>query len=241
MADLAIASIAYNAPRAVSEQIRLLKKYLQDDYALLVVDQSTDMAAPDEIREMTVESGAVWQRPQTRLHHEGLNGAAEELLMERGMVLPCHGADYIGFLDHDVYPTKPTRLIPLIEEAGFLGVGQRHSATGHLYPWPGFLFFSREWLAGRPLDFTGISDKDPRNNGDTGSGLWPLFAEEDWKALYRLDHGYRALRQPDAHGLQSWGYEVIGDWIHITNASGWMRVPDREERDRLVYDLLASL
>lgn len=233
--DLALASIAYNAPRAVSEQIRLLKKYMLDDWSLIVIDNSTDHAARGEILETCDREQIGWvaSDPEHRLHHHGLNWAAAYMINR--------DAPNIGFLDHDVYPTKPTRLIPLIEEAGFLGVGQRHSATGHLYPWPGFLFFSREWLAGRPLDFTGISDRDPRNNGDTGSGLWPLFQDEDWKALYRLDHGYRALRAPDEHGLQSWGYEVIGDWIHITNASGWMRVPDRVERDCLVYDLLASL
>ena len=85
---------------------------------------------------------------ESRMHHEGLNAAAVHLLESK--------APYIGFLDHDVFPIRPTTLIDKIEEAGFYGVGQRHSATGHLYLWPGFCFFSRKWLDGRPLNFEGL-------------------------------------------------------------------------------------
>lgn len=164
------------------------------------------------------------------MHHEGLNAAVEVL---RGSAAP-----YIGFLDHDIFPIRPTTLIDKIEEAGFYGVGQRHPATGHLYLWPGFWFCSREWLAGRPLDFSGLRDGDERNDGDTGSGLWPLFADEDWEKMFRVEHSHRYIRKPDKYGLQSWGYEVIGEWIHFSNASRWMKVPKPRERDKLLFDLL---
>ena len=137
-----------------------------------------------------------------------------------------------------MFPIRPTTLIDKIEEAGFYGIGQRHPATGHLYLWPGFCFFSREWLAGRELDFSGIRDGDARNDGDTGSMLWPLFVDEDWDKLFRAPHFHRYIRKPDEYGLQSAGYEQIGDWIHFTNASRWMLVPRPEERERLLFELL---
>jgi len=169
-----------------------------------------------------------------RMHHEGLNAAAFHLVEERD-------DPYFGFLDHDVFPIRPTTLISKIRESGFYGIGQRHPATGHLYLWPGFCFFSRAWLAGRRLDFSGLRDGDKRNDGDTGSANWQLFADEDWEKMYRIEHGYKTIRRPDEHGLQSWGYEYFGDWIHFSNGSHWMRVPDPEERDRLLFDLLADL
>lgn len=169
----------------------------------------------------------------SRMHHEGLNDAVR--------ILTALEYDYFGFLDHDVFPVRPTTLIDKIEETGFYGIGQRHPATGHLYLWPGFCFFSREWLAGRPLDFTGYRDGDKRNDGDTGSGLWPLFVDEDWSKLYRMEHGYKPIRKPDSHGLQSWGYETFGDWLHFSNASHWMSVPRPKERDCLLFQLLADL
>ncbi len=165
------------------------------------------------------------------MHHEALNAAVP---------LVSH-ADYFGFLDHDVFPIRPTTLIDKIEQAGFYGLGQRHPATGHLYLWPGFCFFSREWLAGRTLDFSGYRDGDKRNDGDTGSANWPLFVDEDWEKMYSIPHGYEVIRRPDEYGLQSWGYETFGDWIHFSNGSQWMKIPNPEERERRLFEMLAAV
>lgn len=228
---IALATIAFNRPRMIAEQIRLLGDYLIDEHELLVYDASSDAGAAEEIR-LLCEGRTPYWRAGTHRHHEALNEAARAL-GSRG--------EHIGFLDHDVFPTKPTRLEPLIEEAGFYGVGQRHPATGRLYLWPGFCFFSREWLGDRELDFSGLRDGDPRNDGDTGSSLWSLFADEDWEKLYRAPHAHEAIRRPDNFGLQSWGVERIGDWLHLSNASDWMAVPNPGERERIVLAMLEAL
>lgn len=230
---IALATIAFNHPRLISEQIRLLWKHLEDDFRLTVFDNSSRPNAADEIEKVCAAGGVEYKHVTVpgHMHHLALNVAQEFLLK-------FDDEPYVGFLDHDIFPVRPTTLIDKIEEAGFYGVGQRHPASGHLYLWPGFCFFSRKWLDGRPLDFSGYRDGDKRNDGDTGSNLWPLFAEEDWEKLFRPEHAHRPIREPDAYGLQSWGYEVIGDWIHFSNASHWMRVPNPEERDRLLFDLL---
>lgn len=226
-----LATIAFNRPRLISEQIRLLERYLHDPFRLIVFDTSTDMGASAEIHFACEDKGVEIVRLSTHKHHEALNEA----------VSCVANAPYFGFLDHDIFPIRATRLISLIDGAGFYGVGQRHPATGHLYLWPGFCFFSREWINGRSLDFSGLRDGDMRNDGDTGSCLWPLFADEDWKKLYRVEHSYEPIRRPDAFGLQSWGFERLGDWIHFSNASNWKSIPDPEERDRLLFGLLEKV
>ena len=227
---IALATIAYNHPRLISEQIRLIGKNLYDRHELVVFDASSSEKESVAIRGICEAHETRVVRLDMHTHHEALNLAA--------MWLRAAEAPYIGFLDHDIFPIRPTSLRDLIEGAGFYGVGQRHPATGHLYLWPGFCFFSREWLAGRPLDFSGLRDGDRRNDGDTGSGLWPLFTDEDWEKLFRVPHFHRPIRKPDAYGLQSWGYEVIGDWLHFSNASMWMKVPKPKERERLLFELL---
>lgn len=231
--SLALASIAFNRPRMIEEQIRLLNKHLLDPFKLRVYDTSTDPSASAAIAMICTEGGARYRRMDTSSHHEALNFAGDDLLLD--------DTPYIGFLDHDIFPFRETQIVPKIEEMGFFGVGQRHPATGHLYPWPGFCFFSQEWLAGRPLDFSGLRDGDARNDGDTGSCLWPLFVEEDWKKLYSVSHSYEVIRKPDEYGLQSFGYEVIGDWWHFSNASGWMEIPRPEERESILLEMLATL
>lgn len=227
---IALATISFNKPRLISEQIRLLWKNLEDPFRLTVFDNSSQPNAADEIERVCAAGGAEYRRLSTRMHHDGLNQAARELLSEDD--------PYFGFLDHDIFPIRTTTLIDKIEEAGFYGVGQRHPATGHLYLWPGFCFFSRKWLDGRSLDFSGYRDGDRRNDGDTGSMLWPLFQDEDWEKLFRPSHQHRFIREPDGYGLQSFGYEEIGDWVHFTNGSEWMRVPDPGQREQLLFGLL---
>lgn len=230
---IALATIAFNEPRLISEQIRLLQENLEDPYYLQVWDNSSRQLAGDEIEKVCAASETQYMKVTTpgQMHHHALNVAQEFLLN-------FDDEPYVGFLDHDIFPVRSTTLIDKISEAGFYGVGQRHPATGHLYIWPGFCFFSREWLDGRPLDFSGYRDGDKRNDGDTGSNLWPLFQEEDWEKMFRPHHAHRFIRRPDQYGLQSFGYEEIGDWIHFTNGSHWMNVPNQAERDKLLFDLL---
>lgn len=237
MAELELASIAFNKPRLIAEQIRLIRKHLwQDRFHYTVVDNSSDAAAAEEIRALCTSSRVGYRRcpDEEHEHAAALNFAWTE-------VLGSTSALYRGLLDHDIFPQRATSLVPLIADAGFFGVGQRHPPTGHLYLWPGFVFFSTDWLADRTVDFTGIRGEVRADDGDTGSGMWPLFADEDWRKLYRVDHSYKPIREPDDFGLQSFGVEMIGDWLHLSNGSGWMRIPEPAERERLVFELLETL
>lgn len=234
MAELHLVTVAFNRHEWIAEQIRLLQKHLEDEWMLTVLDNSP---TPSEaIREVALSTTrTAYERPETprRMHHEALNHMARRFAEM--------GDEYIGFLDHDVFPIRRHSLIPKIKQAGFLGIGQRAPQSGNLYPWPGWFFCSREWLAGREMDFTG------RDGADTGSGLQPLFTPVDWEGLYAVGHGYEAIRHPDDVGLQSWGVECFStskgeppDWIHLTNGSRWMVVPDIEGRERILMEMLAA-
>jgi hypothetical protein len=120
-------------------------------------------------------------------------------------------------------------------------MGQTHSASGRRYPWPGFIIFQREWLADRPVNFFGYRARDLRDNGDTGSMNFGLFTDEDWQRLPALHHEYVAVREGHSAYLQDWGYERIGDFIHLTNASDWMEIQNPDERHALLRGVVESL
>lgn len=235
MSDLLIGSIAYNVPWVIPEQIRLFRRHLRDAHELVVFNNSSDETASRAIIRAcrTAKTRCVRLEVEGHAHHRALNAAANYLLGQ-----PC---EYVGLVDHDVFPTKATKLIPKIRPTGFYGIGQRHAPTSHSYLWPGFWFASRAFLAGKQVDFEGIRHVDKRLEGDTGSGMWPLFDEAEWDSMYRGGHGYGYLRPPDDHGLQSFGYETFDDgtWVHLTNTSGWMQVP--EGREELVRELVSGL
>ncbi|TAL45508.1 MAG: hypothetical protein EPN91_02030 [Salinibacterium sp.] len=237
MSELALVSVAFNRPLLISHQIRLLRKYLKDDYTLTVVDNSSEPKLIHQIMAICAGTGTPYVRAPTskgQEHYDALNYAWRE-------ILEPSGAPYVGTLDHDVFPATETTVIDKINKAGFYGVGQRHSPTNHLYLWPGLWFASRQWIAGREVNFDGIRGEHKRDDGDTGSANWPLFADVDWSDMFQGHFGYEAIRPPDDYGLQSWAVERLGDFLHLSNGSGWMAIPHPEQRERLCLEMLEQL
>jgi hypothetical protein len=152
-------------------------------------------------------------------HGLALNFVYEKYLAPRGL-------EFLGFLDHDIFPTAPTRVIELLERAPVFGRPQVRGSRWYL--WPGFCFFRREYLRGKTVDFR------PGEGCDTGG--------KNWKSLYaglaigdlppvRAESGN--LR--DGDDWQADMYEKIGDWVHTINASRWK---DGAPKDDLVRAFL---
>ena len=253
MTDLIVASIQFNVAWSCREQIRLFDANLTDLYRLVVVDNSTDPAASNAIRDICGETDTHYLRvPGERHEHpDALNHIAGLL---RGLDTPDGAAEfrnedgsaprYLAFVDHDVFPRAPTSMIDLIRPAGFFGIGQRHGPTGARYIKPSFALFDRAWLAGRALNFDGIRAAEKADDGDCGSMLAPLFSDEDWARMARVEHGYKDVREMDDAGLQSWSIEVFGkdlEWAHLFNLSRWLSVPDPDGREALVRAMVEAL
>lgn len=226
--------IGFGRPDLLYEQHRLINKYLKDPFEMTVVDNTPH--PNDSLMRFTASNiGVNYIRSSSKNyeHPDALNCAAEDALYR--------AVKFYGFLDHDIFPRRETEIVSVLKKVGFYGIGQFHSPTKHKYLWPGFCFFSADWLKGRKLDFNGIRGIDKRDDGDCGSMNWPLFEEEDWQKLHLIDHGYGFLRGPDGYGIQSFGYEHVGDWLHLSNASDWMEIPEPGERRRLAAELIARL
>lgn len=226
--------VGFGRPDLLREQRRLLNKYLADKFSLTVVDNTPDANGREGMARAAFDMGVQYVEVKSEKH--------EHPDALRVVATLARGSSYWGAIDHDLFPRAKTELIEKIDKAGFYGIGQRHGPTQARYLFPGFCFFSEEWLRGRVPNFDGIRGIDKRDDGDCGSMMNGLFTEEDWARMYRGEHGYGFLRDEDGHGLQSFGYEYFDrDWIHFTNGSNWKQVPDPEERTRLIMEKLASL
>lgn len=226
----------YGRPDLLRQQRRLFAKWLFDRHTLTVVDNTPDSNDALNMEKTCKDIGVrYWKSPsQNHTHPEALNFIS-------ATATTMAGCTHWMTIDHDLFPQRGTRLIHKIDKAGFYGVGQWHNPSSTRYLWPGFCGFSNEWLAGRVPNFEGIRGGRKADDGDCGSMLGSLFTQEDWEKIHRTDHGYRVIRPEDHYGLQSYGIEFFDDFIHLTNASHWMDVPDSEGRDVILMDLVSEL
>lgn len=227
-------TIGFGRPELLYHQKRLLDKFLGDEFGLCLIDNTPGIQR-NRMERVCAENGVGYiHSPGTETSHDhALNFAAAHVA--------SLGSDYFGFLDADIFPRRKTTLIGKIDQAGFYGMPQLHKPTGVLYPWPGFCFFSKEWVAGRTMNFSGIRGPTKEEDGDCGSMLHSLFAREDWKNLPLTGFSYGNIRGVDEVGIQSWGYEIIGDWIHFMNSSHWLQVPNPSQRDLLLLEMIKCL
>lgn len=227
--ELDLVTIAFNNAHVVSEQIRLLGTNLRDAFSCTVVDNSSHRSRSREIEELCGVSKIPYVRlPRTSSsaydpsasHGRALNWAWRNYIRPRA-------ARYFGFLDHDVFPVRPTSLVERLQSQPVWGHLQTRGTRWYL--WPGLCAFDAGWLAGRDLDFR------PSPGVDVGGRLSEILDRSlardslEWPALT-----YRQLRD-GGEIPQDHLYEEIGDWLHTVNGSGWMPV---EGRDRPVADLL---
>lgn len=237
MRRLDIFIVGFGRPDLLIHQHRLLGKYLADPYELCLIDNTLDEGAPAMERMAgALDIGYARAVSEKREHNDALNFAAQ--------VARINGSDYMLFLDHDIFPIENTGLLTRLDHVGFWGLGQYHAPTQSRYLWPGFCAFKREWLDGQVPNFDGIRAPFKRDDGDCGSMLADLFTTDDWATFDKMPqrHGYENIRAPDDYGLQSFGVEYIsGAWLHLTNASDWMLVPDPEGRRRILTEKLEVL
>lgn len=220
--------MAFNNPVVVGLQDDLLRANLTDRYHWTVADNSSDRAARRSLRELCRARGIPYVglprspftgRDPSRSHAEALNFVARHLA---GAV----GAEVVGFLDHDVFPMRPTSVVERMGPAVAYGRPQERAGTPYL--WPGLLFLRVNAVDLRRCDF------HPWQGGDTGAGLYPL--------VYRgLRPEQMTLTTSESHPLRGDGterYEIFDDWVHTMNASYWKPVAPKED---IVVDLLARI
>lgn len=230
--------VGFGRPDLLRQQVRLLDEYLLDPFDLMVLDNTSDPRLREAMKDTALDLGVSYRRVVSEKHEhpDALTRAAG--LARRGRYA------YWGCLDHDIMPARSVRILDTLERVGFHGLGQTYSprvGSPLRYLWPGWIFFSRRWLNGRIPNFYGIRGEHAFDNGDAGSLLHTLFSEDDWARLVHVEHSYGVIRDDDGHGLQSYGYELVDGWLHFTNASHWKDVPDVEERDRLLREMVDAL
>lgn len=224
-----IITVAFNNDKVIRQQIRLLNKYILDSYYYTVADNSSDPTKQDEIAQICNQFEVSYIRlprnPYNEISPSLSHGIALNWLY-KNYVSP-RKATFFGFIDHDIFPVRPTTIINYLKSSNVYGLVQEREQMWYL--WPGFCFFSYAFVKGCKVDFM------PIKGCDTGGGNWhPIYSSMNREMIPQVKHEYRSLR--NGGDPQGDLVEYIGDWLHTFNASKWKKV--NEGKDLLVDKLL---
>jgi len=229
-----LVTVAFNEPEMIDWQLRLAKLFLSDTVHL-IADNTGDAGRTAAVEEAARRGGALYLRlpeaPWRGLETGRNHGLAMDWLW-RHVLRPACPAMF-GFIDHDLYPLRPTD--PFAPLKDYPVAGRVKGLPHRWYLWAGFCFFRFDAVCDVGLDF-GL---DWAAGLDTGGGNW-------WRLYRRLDPG--RVAQPDYRleaiipgvAAEESGIECLGDWLHETHHRNrnWDL---QKEKHRRVGQILAPL
>ncbi len=225
---LDIVTIAFNNDMVIEHQVRLLNKYLLDPYHYTIADNSSDPAKQEKIMQIAKKTDISYiflpKNPFTGIDPSLSHGSALNWIFRN--YIKHRKAKFFGFIDHDIFPVQPTRVVDSLQENPVYGLIQERGDVWYL--WPGFCFFQHDYTKDKKINFM------PSKACDTGGGNWKsIYSELDKSKIPQLKHKYDQLRKGGV-ARSDW-VEYIGDWLHTFNASGWFKI---KNKDNLVDALL---
>jgi len=228
---LDIVTVSLNNEAVIYYQIRFLKKNLLNPFFYTVVDNSTDPKHAKKILEICKKSGVGYvkapKNPFTFIRPSSSHGSTVNWIYKQ--YIKARNAKYWAIIDHDIFPTKPTRIIYRLNKQPVYGYLQKRKDIWYL--WPGFSFFNAGNIGDRKMDFM------PGLKGDTGSRNYAsLYSKLKQGKLEFPKHRYLRIRKGETP--QSDLVEFIGSWIHTFNASGWKRIGNKKQKNKQVKDIL---
>ena len=216
--NLLLITIAYNRADMIGHQLRLLPKYLSDSFRHIVVDNSSDRSVRHKIERLCKERGVGYVSLPHNFYTYSSNSHGLALnWVYRHLVLAIN-PQYVGFLDHDVFPIRNHSILEIL--ASQPAYGPKEVRGNASYLWPGFSFYQTSLLMGKNVDF-----KPGVMNGaivDTGGMLpinilfnnskqHPVFAE----ACYERIVSGSAISSNTIEWLKIDG---INTWLHCLGA-----------------------
>jgi hypothetical protein len=231
--ELHLVTFTYNNELLLPYQLKLLKKYLKDDFILVVADNSPLREKRDAIKHFCEKENVTYLSMPENPFNVGSNSHAICLNWICRNYYPRYKPAYIGFIDHDIYPVAAHKLTDMLNRQPVYGHLQMRG--GGWYLWAGYCFFNAGQVNVKDLDFMPCDING--EHADTGGANWKIvYSGLSKKDLYFPEHSYIQLRAGDIP--QSSQMEKIDNWIHSFNGSYWMSVPPKEN---VLFSYLDSL
>jgi hypothetical protein len=211
---LDLVTVAFNNDVLISRQIHLLRENLRDPYHYTVIDNSNRPDVRDRIAELCachrVAYVALPRNPfsvGSRSHGAALNWAYRHYVAPRK-------ARYWGSIDHDLFPIRPTRIIPRLQVCGLYGHAQDRGGDVW-YFWPGFSFFAAALTQSVVMNFLPVSGLD------TGGANWPLLYSRFPRSVVPTPRQTKIFLRAGGNSQSDAVERFDDDWLHMINGSSW--------------------
>jgi hypothetical protein len=242
-----IVTIAYNNSMVIEYQILLLRKYLTDDFTHIVADNSSDQEIRNEIYEICKKLEVSYVCiPKNNLKRNKSHGAAMHWVYKN--ILRKRDNEYFGFIDHDIFPSKPYSIIEKMQKKIYGRVIHASYSDNFLeeHPywslWAGFYFLKSDLLYNENIYKFDFNPKyfDGDFYLDTGGGLWsPLMSKLPYPGeLVKLSRV--KFRDSEDSKIQTDYYELLDDWVHFVNISDWYKTPNLDQKINFIENFLTN-
>lgn len=238
--SLDIITIAFNNVELIQYQEQLLRKFIQDPYHHIVVDNSTDFKVREQLYQFCLENKIAYiLLPKNFMnwvggsysHAAALNYTYKHIIQKRQPFA-------FGQIDHDLFPTRPISIINKLSKQPIYGPLRLRDQWWYLSAI--MSFFRYDFVKDKKVDFMPVTPD--KIYLDSGGGNWySLYSQLDRERIIFPNECIEPLRDGgDRHGDS---LEFFDDklWLHTINGSCWKKINNQSEKNNHVREYLDQL
>jgi hypothetical protein len=232
--SLDIIAIAFNNEFLVEQQIRLIKKYLQDkNYTHIIADNSTDREKRKRIQSICAQHRVAYISLPLNPTYRFLGKAS----YAHGMAMNWLYYNFIrhrrpaifGFIDHDLFPIKNYSIAEQFEKRpnqDFYGV--LRDRTHGWYLWAGLCFYKFDKIKSHKINF--IPHIDHGIYLDTGGANYrSIYHKYDKENLEFCKPAKEITINAGTNYHNDIIHYIDDAWIHAINGSNWAKLDDKTD------------
>jgi hypothetical protein len=238
--SLDIITVAFNNVELIQYQEQFLRKFIQDPYHHIVVDNSTDLKVREQLFHFCLENKIAYiSLPKNFLnwiggsysHAAALNYVYKHIIVKRQPFA-------FGQIDHDLFPTRPISIINKLSKQPIYGPLRLRDRWWYLSAI--MSFFQYDFVKDKKVDFMPVTPD--KVYLDSGGGNWyGLYSQLDREQIVFPNECIEPLREGgDRHGDS---LEFFDDklWLHTINGSCWKKVNNQSDKDNHVREYLDTI
>lgn len=232
-------TVAFNRADLIQWQAELLNEHFLDAYHYVVADNSPVGPQRQAIRSVCDEMGATYiPLPPNPATGASLSHGLALNWVHRNVVEQAD-VDYVGYLDHDIFPIQDVSYRDITRSQRTFGHFQR-AGQFHFY-WPGLFFFASDFFRKGTADFRPVRLKGIYI--DTGGGNWGRYYSRlhpESLSCFKLEDVWAhdptaGFDKKSTHQtLQESAFTLFDrNWVHLVNGSNWAGLDTRAKTDHL--------